>query len=95
MAQGYGGLIMKIIDKNINIPEIWELGDVVTDEINIGLIVKNNDGDYCVMDITPFNENIYSVNSNDYFGLPEPNLKVLCQGFSPTWHKVNAKLVIE
>lgn len=86
---------MEIVDKSKNILDVWELGDVVTDEINIGLIVKNNDGDYCVMDITPFNENIYSVNSGDYFGLPKPNLKELHQGFSPTWHKVSAKLVIE
>ena len=86
---------MKIIDKSKNPLDVWELGDVVTDEINICLIVKNNDGDYCVMDITPFNENIYSVNSSDYFGIPEPNLKVLYQSFSPTWHKVNAKLVVE
>lgn len=86
---------MEIVDKSKNILDVWELGDVVTDEINIGLIVKNNDGDYCVMDITPFNENIYSVNSDDYFGLPEPNLKVLHQAFSPTWHKVSAKMVIE
>ena len=86
---------MKIIDKNRNIQEVLKLGDVITDEINIGLIVQNNNGDYCVMDITPFNENIYSVSMSGYFGNPEPNLKVLYQAFSPTWHKVNAKLVIE
>ena len=95
MAQGCGGIAMEVIDKSKDILDVWKLGDVVTDEINIGLIVKNNDGDYCVMDITPFNENIYSVNSFDYFGRPQPNLKVLYQGFSTTWHKVNAKLVIE
>lgn len=88
---------MEIVDKNKNknISDIWELGDVITDEINIGLIVQNSYEDYCVMDITPFNKNIYSVMPFGYFGGPEPSLKTLYQAFSPTWHKVNAKLVIE
>ena len=86
---------MEIVDKNTNISDIWKLGDVITDEINIGLIVQNSYEDYCVMDITPFNKDIYSVSSSGYFGEPEPSLKTLYQSFSPTWHKVNAKLVIE
>lgn len=86
---------MKTIDKNRNIPEVWKLGDVVTDGINIGLIVKNNDGNYCVMDITPFNEDIYNISSSGYFGCPETSIKRLYLAFSSSWHKVNAKLVIE
>lgn len=86
---------MEIIDKSKNTLDVWELGDVVTDEINIGLIVKNNDGNYCVMDITPFNEDIYNISSSGCFGCPETSIKRLYLAFSSSWHKANAKLVIE
>lgn len=86
---------MEVIDKSKNTLDVWELGDVITDGVNIALIVQNNDKDYCVMDITPFNKDIYKANLIGCFGRPEPTLKVLYQAFSSTWHKVNAKLVIE
>ena len=46
---------MKIIDNRTKKEEHWELGDVLeaNSSISKGLIVKNSNGKYCLMDIDP------------------------------------------
>lgn len=42
--------------------EKWQLGDVLVDEDNhVGLIVKNDDEKYCLMDIDPDNKENYEI----------------------------------
>lgn len=77
--------------------EHWKLGDVLvsTYSSSKGLIVKNSNGKYCLMDIDPDGDCIYSTNEGDIFGNSQVSLDELYQSLFPTWHKVNAKLVIE
>lgn len=84
----------KVNDNNGN--EQWQLGDVlVTNTGNIGLIVKNNHQKYYLMNINPGVEWAYSTSENDPFVNYFETLEKLHKKFRPTWHKVNAKLVIE
>ena len=84
----------KVNDNNDN--EEWQLGDVlVTNTGNISLIVKNNYQKYYLMNINPGVEWAYSTRKDDIFLDSCETLEKLYKKFSPTWHKVNAKLVIE
>lgn len=84
----------KVNDNNGN--EQWQLGDVlVTNTGNIGLIVKNNHQKYYLMNINPGVEWAYSTSEDDIFVNYFETLEKLHKKFFPTWHKVNAKLVIE
>ena len=84
----------KVNDNNGN--EQWQLGDVlVTNTGNISLIVKNNYQKYCLIDINPGVEGTYSTREDDIFLNSCETLEKLHKKFFPTWHKVNAKLVIE
>ena len=84
----------KVNDNNGN--EQWQLGDVlVTNTGNIGLIVKNNHQKYYLMNINPGVEWAYSTREDDIFLDSCETLEKLHKKFRPTWHKVNAKLVIE
>lgn len=84
----------KVNDNNGN--EQWQLGDVlVTNTGNIGLIVKNNHQKYYLMNINPGVEWAYSTSEDDTFVNYFETLEKLHKKFFPTWHKVNAKLVIE
>lgn len=96
MAQGCGGLTMEIIDKRTK-KEEWNLGDVLVNETGHlkCLIVKDNNGKYCLMDITPNVAGNYSLVEGSYYGDSYENLTELYCQMSSTWHKVNAKLVIE
>lgn len=86
---------MEIIDKRTK-KEEWHLGDVLVSKIgNLkGLIVKNNNGKYCLIDITPDSAGNYST-MEGYYGDSCENLAELYCKMGPNWHKVNAKLVIE
>lgn len=87
---------MKVIDKRTERNNDWQLGDVlVTNTGNICLIVKNNYQKYCLMNINPGVEWAYSTREDDIFLASCETLENLYKKFSPTWHKVNAKLVIE
>ena len=88
---------MEIIDKTKDKKEEqWQLGDVlVTNTGNISLIVKNNYQKYCLMNIRPGVEWAYSTREDDIFLDSCETLEKLHKKFFPTWHKVNAKLVIE
>lgn len=88
---------MKIIDKTKDKKEEqWHLGDVlVTNTGNISLIVKNNHQKYYLMNINPGVEWAYITREDDIFLNYFETLEKLHKKFSPTWHKVNAKLVIE
>lgn len=87
---------MEVIDKLTERNNDWQLGDVlVTNTGNIGLIVKNNYQKYCLMNINPGVEWAYSTREEDIFLDSCETLENLYKEFSPTWHKVNAKLVIE
>lgn len=88
---------MEIIDKTKNKKEQWQLGDVlVVKNGNLkSLIVKDNNGKYCLMDITPNVSGNYSLVEGSYYGDSYENLTELYCQMSSTWHKVNAKLVIE
>lgn len=96
MAQGCGGLTMEIIDKRTK-KEEWHLGDVLVNETGHlkCLIVKDNNGKYCLMDITPNIAGNYSIMEGSYYGDSYEKLAELYLQMSPTWHKVNTKLVIE
>ena len=88
---------MKVIDKTKDKKEEqWQLGDVlVTNTGNISLIVKNNYQKYCLMNINPGVEWAYSTREDDIFLDSCETLEKLHKKCFPTWHKVNAKLVIE
>ncbi len=87
---------MKVIDKRAERNNDWNVGDVlVTNTGNIGLIVKNNYQKYCLMNINPGVEWAYSTREDDIFLDSCETVEKLYKKFSPTWHKVNAKLVIE
>lgn len=87
---------MEIIDKTKNKKEQWQLGDVlVTNTGNIGLIVKNSNAEYCLMNITPDKRWNYSTAEDDCFGDCYKTLSDFYEATYSDWHKVNAKLVIE
>ena len=87
---------MKVIDKRAERNNDWNVGDVlVTNTGNIGLIVKNNYQKYRLMNINPGVEWAYSTREDDIFLDSCETVEKLYKKFSPTWHKVNAKLVIE
>ena len=87
---------MEIIDKRTK-KEEWHLGDVLVNETGHlkCLIVKDNNGKYCLMDITPNIAGNYSIMKGSYYGDSYEKLAELYLQMSPTWHRVNAKLVIE
>lgn len=87
---------MEIIDKRTE-KEEWHLGDVLVTKIrNLkSLIVKDNNGKYCLMDITPNIPGNYTIMKGSYYGDSYENLAELYCQMSSIWHKVNAKLVIE
>lgn len=91
---------MKIVDKTKDKKEEqWQIGDVVKDSNgNFGLIVKDDYGNYCLMDITPNGDDTYQTDDTGIWGYAETTLPALQHGrrlVDDTWHKVNAKLVIE
>lgn len=91
---------MEIVDKTKEkTEEQWKLGDVVKNSNdNFGLIVKDNNGNYCLMDITPNDNNTYRTDNIGIWGCAKTTLPELQHRRSlvdDTWHKVNAKLVIE
>ena len=92
---------MKIVDKTKDKQEEqWQLGDVLTNEDHYyGLIVRNKDNDFCGMDITNSDSaGSYSTKPSCLFGFTYKRiteLKKLMLDEDISWHKVNAKLVIE
>ncbi|MEN2515671.1 MULTISPECIES: hypothetical protein [Lactobacillus] len=90
------GEAMEVIDKRKESKdEDWNVGDVVNNNIHLAIIAKNNDGRYCLMDIDPqHHESTYSTEEQYIWGNSCRTLEKLKISF-PSWHKVNAKLVIE
>lgn len=88
---------MKIVDNRTKKEEHWQLGDVLVANSGgaKGLIVKNGNGKYCLMDINPDGISNYSTVENDCFGYCYETVSELYEVKYPDWHKVNAKLVIE
>lgn len=86
---------MKIVDNRAK-KEEWHLGDVLVSKIGDlkGLILKTRNEKYCLIDITPDNSGNYSA-MEGYYGDSCENLAELYSKMSDSWHKVNAKLVIE
>ena len=87
---------MEIIDKRTE-KEDWYLGDVLVSKIGnlTGLIVQSNNGKYCLIDITPNDTENYSTVDGSYYGNCCETLTELYSEMHKSWHKVNAKLVIE
>ncbi|OYR87157.1 hypothetical protein [Lactobacillus taiwanensis] len=86
---------MKIVDKTKDKKEEqWQLGDVVKNENgDLALVIIGEYGDYYLMAISIKGKEQYSAVANDCWGGYE-KIKAL-QSELPSWHKVNAKLVIE
>ena len=76
----------KVNDNNGN--EQWQLGDVVTDGINYGLVITDDSSDYMVLNFKGINQ--YTTGQTSSY----ESIKEL-QDYYSDWHKVNAKLVIE
>ena len=76
----------KVNDNNDN--EEWQLGDVVTDNINYGLVITDDSSDYMVLNFKGINQ--YTTGQTSSY----ESMKKL-QDYYSDWHKVNAKLVIE
>lgn len=75
-------------DNDNNGNEQWQLGDVVTDGINYGLVITDDCCDYMVLNFKGNNQ--YTTDhTSSYDSIEE------LQDHYPSWHKVNAKLVIE
>ena len=87
---------MEIVDNRTK-KEEWRLGDVlVSGSAQLtGLIVKDNNGKYCLIDITPGESGNYSTMDGSYYGNCCEKLTELYSEMHHSWHKVNAKLVIE
>lgn len=80
---------MEIIDKTKDKKEEqWQLGDVVTDNINYGLVITDDGGDYMVLNFEGINQ--YTTGQTSSYESMEK-----LQDYYSDWHKVNAKLVIE
>ena len=96
MREVVEGEAMEVIDKRKESKdEDWNVGDVVNNNIHLAIIAKNNDGRYCLMDIDPqHHESTYSTEEQYIWGNSCRTLEKLKISF-PSWHKVNAKLVIE
>ena len=89
MAQGCGEITMEIIDKTKDKKEEqWQLGDVVTDDINYGLVITDDCSNYMVLNFKGNNQ--YTTDQTSSYDSIEE-----LQDYYPSWHKVNAKLVIE
>lgn len=76
----------------------WKLGDVITDRLNdnFGLIVKHDDENYCVMDITPNKSGTYSNDYSDIIGDVYSTKEELKADFDKDcWTKVDAELNIK
>lgn len=88
---------MEIVDNRTKKEEHWELGDVLVSNSSDlkGLIVKNSNGKYCLMDITPSERWTYSTVENECLGDWYETLSDLYEVKHPDWHKANARLVIE
>lgn len=76
----------KVNDNNGN--EQWQLGDIVTDGINYGLVITDDSSDYMVLNFKGINQ--YTTGQTSSY----ESIKEL-QDYYSDWHKVNAKLVIE
>lgn len=76
----------KVNDNNDN--EEWQLGDVVTDGINYGLVITDDSSDYMVLNFKGIDQ--YTTGQTSSY----ESMKKL-QDYYSDWHKVNAKLVIE
>lgn len=76
----------KVNDNNDN--EEWQLGDVVTDGINYGLVITDDSSDYMVLNFKGINQ--YTTGQTSSY----ESIKEL-QDYYSDWQKVNAKLVIE
>lgn len=76
----------KVNDNNDN--EEWQLGDVVTNNINYGLVITDDSSDYMVLNFKGINQ--YTTGKTSSY----ESMKKL-QDYYSDWHKVNAKLVIE
>lgn len=92
---------MKIKFENDNHNEDWHLGDVVmADTEHVALIVKDNDGDFCLMDLNSNHagENFSTDGLRPRSGYDETinDLETIngLRNACPGWHKVNATLVI-
>ncbi|WP_297816751.1 hypothetical protein [uncultured Lactobacillus sp.] len=85
---------MEIINKTEN----CQLGDVLKEEglDNYGLIVKDNDGNFVLMDISPYCNGVptFTTEKSQVWEGPYAYLESLINECED-WHKVNAKLVIE
>ncbi|ABY26977.1 hypothetical protein [Lactobacillus johnsonii] len=80
---------MKIVDKTKDKKEEkWQLGDVVTNDINYGLVITDDSSNYMVLNFKGNNQ--YTTDqTSSYHSIEE------LQDYYSNWHKVNAKLVIE
>ena len=76
----------KVNDNNDN--EEWQLGDVVTDGINYGLVITDDSSDYMVLNFKGIDQ--YTTGQTSSY----ESMKKL-QDYYSDWHRVNAKLVIE
>jgi hypothetical protein len=87
--------MMKIEDKRHKNYEVWQVGDVVTDDDWLGMIVLDQKGRYDIMPISTDEEG-GEFDFRNLSGVTEESWDA--DEFwksNPAWHKVNAKLVIE
>lgn len=88
------GLQMKIEDKSMN-KETWQVGDVVTDDDWLGVIVLDEKSRYDIMPISTDEEG-GKFDFGNLSGFTQESWDAEeFRKHNPAWHKVNAKLVIE
>lgn len=83
---------MEFIDKTKDKKEEqWQLGDVIKNsDGDFGLIVKDNNGRYCMMDITPNANDTYQTDDTGIWGYAETTLRELQYSrrlVDDTWQK--------
>lgn len=74
----------------------WNLGDIIVSCHNdIAMIVRDDDGSYCAMDITPNHRGTYNTDPAEIDVGCWDSLKGFKEGFQGDWKKVDAKINIE
>lgn len=74
----------------------WKLGDIIVSYHNdIAMIVRDDDDNYCAMDITPNHRDIYSTDPAEITAGCWDSLKGFKEEFQDDWKKVDAELNIK
>lgn len=74
----------------------WKLGDIiVSDHKEVAMIVTDDDGNYCAMDISPNHVGTYSTDPSEINAGCCSSIDDFKEEFQDCWRKVDAELNIK